>query len=129
MKIEKWVSSYDQRAVVGDELLLDVLLGGLINVLLVVGDDALGDGLTDGVDLGSAATRADADADVELLELVSTDDQEGLSELHGQGLGGDEVDGRAIDTENAGGVLGGLDEHNSDGGLLAAEALDLFCFC
>lgn len=37
----------------------------LVDVLLVVGDQALGDGLSDGVDLGSVTTTGDSDADVD----------------------------------------------------------------
>lgn len=36
----------------------------LVDVLLVVGDQGLGDGLADGVDLRGVATAGDADADV-----------------------------------------------------------------
>lgn len=36
----------------------------LVDVLLVVGDQGLGDGLADGVDLGSVTTTADTDANV-----------------------------------------------------------------
>jgi hypothetical protein len=53
----------------------------LIDVLLVVGDDGLGDGLTDGVDLGSVTTTGDTDTDVDTSELVNADDQEGLVDL------------------------------------------------
>lgn len=53
----------------------------LVNVLLVVGDDRLGDGLTDGVDLGGVTTTGDADADVDTGELVGANDQEGLVNL------------------------------------------------
>lgn len=53
----------------------------LVNVLLVVGDDRLGDGLADGVDLRGVTTTGDADADVDTGELVGTDDQEGLVDL------------------------------------------------
>lgn len=53
----------------------------LIDVLLVVGDDGLGDGLTDGVDLGGVTTTGDADTDVDTSELVGTDDEEGLVDL------------------------------------------------
>lgn len=55
----------------------------LIDVLLVVGDDGLGDGLTDGVDLRGVTTTGDADADVDTSELVSANDQEGLVDLFG----------------------------------------------
>jgi hypothetical protein len=53
----------------------------LIDVLLVVGDDGLGDSLTDGVDLGGVTTTGDADTDVDTGELVNADDQEGLVDL------------------------------------------------
>lgn len=53
----------------------------LVDVLLVVGDDGLGDGLADGVDLGGVTTAVDADADVDAGELVGADDQEGLVDL------------------------------------------------
>lgn len=53
----------------------------LVNVLLVVGDDRLGDGLADSVDLRGVTTTGDADADVDTGELVSADDQERLVDL------------------------------------------------
>ena len=53
----------------------------LIDVLLVVGDNGLGDGLTDGVDLGGVTTTGDTDTNVDTGELVNADDQEGLVDL------------------------------------------------
>ena len=53
----------------------------LVDVLLVVGDQGLGDGLADGVDLRSVTTAGDADADVDLGELVDADDEQGLVDL------------------------------------------------
>ena len=53
----------------------------LIDVFLVVGDQGLGDSLTDGVDLRSVTTAGDANTDVDLRELVETDDQKGLVNL------------------------------------------------
>ena len=73
----------EQGAVELDEGLLEQVLGVLVDVLLVVGDEGLGDGLTDGVDLGGVATAGDADADVEVGELVEADDEEGLVDLEG----------------------------------------------
>lgn len=77
-------------AVVGDEegtveldkSLLEQVLAVLVNKLLVVGDEGLCDGLTDGVDLGSVTTARDADADVDVGELVETNDQDGLVDLN-----------------------------------------------
>lgn len=58
----------------------------LVDVLLVVGDEGLGDGLADGVDLGSVTTTGDADADVDVGELVEADNQEGLVDLKEAGV-------------------------------------------
>lgn len=58
-----------------------MVLGVLVDVFLVVGDDRLGDSLSDGVDLGSVAAAGDADADVNIGELVEADDQEGFVDL------------------------------------------------
>lgn len=71
----------EQCAVVLDKSLLELVLGVLVNVLLVVGDNGLGDGLTDGVDLRGVTTTGDADTDVDTGELVGTDDQDGLVDL------------------------------------------------
>ena len=70
-----------QGAVVLHKSLLELVLGVLVNVLLVVGDDGLGDGLADGVDLRGVTTTGNADADVDTGELVSADDQDGLVDL------------------------------------------------
>lgn len=64
-----------------DEGLLEQVLGVLVDKLLVVGDQGLGDCLTDGVDLGGVTTAGDADTDVEVGELVEADDKEGLVDL------------------------------------------------
>lgn len=41
-----------EGTVVLDEGFLDLLLGSFVNVLLVEGDDGLGESLTEGIDLG-----------------------------------------------------------------------------
>lgn len=56
----------EECAVVLDEGLLELVLGVLVHVLLVVGDDGLGNGLADGVDLRGVTTTGDADADVDI---------------------------------------------------------------
>jgi hypothetical protein len=56
----------EECAVVLDESLLELVLGVLVDVLLVVGDDGLGNGLADGVDLRGVTTTGDADADVDI---------------------------------------------------------------
>ena len=68
-------------AVVLSKSLLQLVLGVLVDVLLVVGDNGLGDSLTDGVDLRGVTTTGNADTDVDTGELVNADDEEGLVDL------------------------------------------------
>ena len=56
----------EKCAVVLDEGLLELVLGVLVDVLLVVGDDGFGNGLADGIDLRGVTTTGDADADVDV---------------------------------------------------------------
>jgi hypothetical protein len=103
----------------------------LVDVLLVVGDDGLGDGLTDGVDLRGVTTTGDADADVDVgcgllvlcriarrmkqlramrglrTELVEAEDQDGLVDLEAEDLGLDEGKRLSVDLDE---TLTGLRE-------------------
>jgi hypothetical protein len=63
------------------EGLLQLVLGVFVDVLLVVGNDRFGDGLSDGVDLRGVTTTGNSDTDVDIGELVETDDQERLVDL------------------------------------------------
>ena len=70
-----------------DKSLLELVLGVLIDVLLVVGDDGLGDGLTDGVDLRRVSTTLHAETDVNRREGLLAGDEDGLVDLEAQDLG------------------------------------------
>merc|ERR1719420_1904705 len=60
----------DQQGTVElDEDVLDLLLALLVDVLLVVGDQRLGESLPDGVDLGDVATALHTDADIDISNL------------------------------------------------------------
>lgn len=110
-----------QGTVVRDQSLLELVLAVLVDVLLVVGDDALGDGLTDGVDLGSVSTTTDADADVDTGKLVSSEKQNWLVDLESQDLWLDERKRLAVDLDQALALLAVCD---GSGSLLLAETLD-----
>ena len=79
---------HQQRTVVLHKRLLQLILSVLVDVLLVVGDDALGDGLTDGVDLRRVPAARDAHADVDRGELVEAEYEEGFVDLGGSVRGG-----------------------------------------
>lgn len=64
------VIGYEESAVKLHEGLLEQVFAVLIDVLLIVCDQRLGDGLTNGVDLGGVATTGDTDPDVDICELV-----------------------------------------------------------
>lgn len=91
----------EQVAVVLDKSSLQLVLGVLINVLLVVGDDGLGDSLTDGIDLRSVTTTGDTDTDIDTSELVGTDDQERLVDLEAEDLRLNQGERLAIDLDEA----------------------------
>lgn len=76
--------------------MLDLVLAVLIDELLVVCNERLGDGLTDGVDLRCVSTSGNADADIDVLELVETGDQERLVDLESEDLWLDEVEGLSV---------------------------------
>lgn len=75
------VVSDQQGTVVGNEGLLQLVLGELIDVFLVVGDDGLGDSLADGVDLAGVATTGHANADVDFGEALEAEEEDGLVDL------------------------------------------------
>ena len=132
-----------------DEDVLDLLLALLVNKLLVVGDQGLGEGLPDGVHLGhvSAALHTDADVNVskstrKLKDKIVTKIQNrylliytelqnslpvlakqkhGLHQLELESLGLHLLQGAAIDLQE---TLAPLAVGHGGGGLLAAEHLD-----
>lgn len=82
---------HQEGAVVGEEDVLDLVLRLLVDKLLVEGDDALGDGLADGVGLRDLATTAGADADVDVRKALLAEEQEGLEDLEAEELGLDQL--------------------------------------
>merc|ERR1712194_417578 len=108
----------DEGLVVGGQGILDLLLGGLINVLLVEGDESAGDSLTDSVDLGNVTSTLNTDLEVQrsplsrLAFLSLSEEQQGLVDLDAHDLRGEGVDGHTVDTELS---LARLDEGDSDG--------------
>ena len=107
-----------------DEGLLEHVLGVLVDVLLVVGDQGLGNSLTDGVDLGGVTTARDADADIDVGELVEADNEEGLVDLEAQDLGLNQAQGTTVDLNQ---TTASLAVGDGSSRLLLAEALHALC--
>jgi hypothetical protein len=93
------VICYQECTVEISEKALDLIFGVLVNKLLVVGNDGLGDSLTDGVDLGSVTTTGDANTDVDVGELLETGDQKWLVDLEAEDFRLNEVEGLSVDLD------------------------------
>lgn len=107
--------------VVREQLVLQLLLGRLVDELLVVRDDALRDRLTDGVDLAGVTTAANAQADVNVGEALRAQDEQRLEHLHAQTLGLEQVKRRTVELHQPLTVSGNV--RDRDRSLLPAETL------
>lgn len=113
--------SDQEGPVVGNELLLELQGAGRIDVLGVVSDDGLGDGLTDRVELRNVSSTLDAHSDVQHAEGILASYENGLVDFVLEDLWSDELDGGAVDADEATALTS-----VSDGGssLLFAESLN-----
>lgn len=78
--------SNQQGLVVRGEDLLELVLRSLVDVFLVVSNQTLSNGLSDGVNLGDVTTTGDLNSDVNVLELVQTGQGQWLVDLESQDL-------------------------------------------
>jgi hypothetical protein len=115
--------SDDQSLVVLKEHFLKLSLGLLVVVLLIVGEEGLGDGLADGEDLVGLTTTLNSHSDVDVFKLVTTDKEDGLEGLNSERLGLNKSEGLSVDSDGAstGGASG-----NGGRSLLLTESLNLF---
>lgn len=113
--------SNEKGTVVGYKTALELVLGVLIDVLLVVGDQTLGNGLADSIELRNVTTTGDADADVEVGVVLRAQNKDGLENLETEDLRLDEGDGDTVKFEQ---TFTLVDVGNSSGSLLLAESLD-----
>ena len=91
----------EQCSVVGHQLLLQLNGGRSIDVLGVVSDKSLGDGLSDGVDLGGVSSTLHADTDIEGGERLLAGNKDGLVHLETEDFRLNEVDRGAIDADES----------------------------
>lgn len=95
----------EESLVVGDKELFHLSLGGLIVVLLGVGDDGLGDSHSDGHALVHGTSTADSNSDGEVLEGRGTEDEHWLVNLGDHGLWLNKVEWLSIDSDESGTLL------------------------
>merc|ERR1719491_348642 len=112
----------NERPIIGHKNILDLLFRCLVDELLIICHDSLGDGLAHGIDLPGETTTLHANADVNLLELVP-EQKHRFIDLHAEDVRLHCVDRAAVDTHLA---CPGAHQGNRDG-MLLPEALDLLC--
>jgi hypothetical protein len=103
-----------------DESLLQEVLGVLIDELLVVGDESLGNGLSDSVNLRNMTTAIYAHTNVYIGELVEANDEERLVDLEAEDLRLDELERTSVDLDE---TLAGLAVGDGSSGLFFTKAL------
>lgn len=86
----------------------------------MVSNKTLGDGLSDGVDLGGVTTTGDTHSDVDVGELVKTNQDQWLVNLESEDLWLNKGDWGTVDLDQ---TLTLLDVGNSCGRLLLTEGL------
>ena len=84
-----------------NEEIFKLSLGLFVVVLLVESDDSLGHGLAGSEYLIGGTTTTDADADVQVLEAVSSEKEDGLEDLGAHGLGLNQMEGLSIDSDES----------------------------
>ena len=92
-------------------------------VLLIEGEESLGNSLADGKHLVAGTTTLDSDSDVDVFKLVTTDEEDGLECLNSKGLGLNQADSLAVDSDRASALSASC---NGGGVLLLTESLNLF---
>merc|ERR1719277_1369012 len=112
---------YQQATVVLNKGILDCLLALLVNILLIVSDESLGQSLSDGVDLSDSTASLDTDPHVNISEPVLTQELDRLGELVLEGLRLNLCEGLAIDTDKS---LSAFAVGHGSGGLLATKGLN-----
>ena len=91
----------EESLVVLEEKLLELKLGLFVVVLLIVGDESLGDGLSDSHDLSHRTGASDAALDGEVLKPVATNDEDGLKDLGPHGFGFNQMERLSINSDEA----------------------------
>ena len=116
----------EQGLVVRGEDLLELVLRSLVDVFLVVSNQALGNSLSDGVNLRHVTTAGNSDSDVDVGELVQAGQGQWLVDLETQDLGLNQGDWGTVDLDQ---TLTGLDVGDSSSGLLLTESLFVSTSC
>lgn len=112
--------SNQQGSVVRGESLLQFVLGLFVNELLVVSNQTLGNSLSDSINLRDVTTTSDSNSDVDVSELVQTNQQQWFVNLESQDFWLNQGDWRTVNLDQ---TLTGLNVGNGSSRLLLTESL------
>ena len=76
-------------------------------VLLVEGEEGLGDGLTDCEDLVGLTTTLNSHSDVDVFKLVASDEEDGLEDLESKGFGLNKAECLSVNSDGASALSAG----------------------
>ena len=119
-----WVSDQQSSVVLKKEL-LDLSFLCLVDEFLVVGNDTLGNGLSDGVNLSNITTSSDGDSDVKILESFKSEKEDWLHDFNSEWGWLEQLNGWSVDSEDAFTVS---DSGVGNGVFLSSEALNELIF-
>ena len=100
--------------VIVQQSLSQLVLATLVNILGVVSNDSLGNCCTDSIDLCSTSSSLNAYTDIEVGELLLSEDKDGLEGLQAKRFGLDKLNGLTVDLNKTTSLLG---ESTCSGGL------------
>ena len=105
---------YQEVTVVFKQSLTDLIFGALVDIFGMVGNDGLGNGSADSINLSRHTSTLHSDSDIKVRELVLSYNQHRLEDLQPKNLGFDVLDRLPIDLNETPALLC---ECNSCGGL------------
>ena len=116
-----WITGQESFIVLEKEI-LEFSLGGFVTESLGVCDNGFSDGLSDSDDLGHGTSTSDSDSDGEILESISSEDEDWLINLQSHGCWLNKINWLSIDSEDTGSFLA---ESNSGCVLFLSESSNL----
>ena len=95
-----WVSDQESSVILKKKL-LDLSFLCLIDEFLIVSNDTLGDGLSDGIDLSNITTSSDWYSNVKILESFKSQKKDWLHDFNSQWSGFKQFNGWSIDSQDS----------------------------
>ena len=110
--------AHEHVSIIVHENIAQFVFGTLVNVLGVVGDDALGNGRSNGVNLTGDTTALDANSNVEIAEFVLADDKDWFKDLQAKSFRFNIFNGLTVHLDESAALLG---KGDGRGGLFPNE--------